>query len=549
MSKKSPILSLNRNSFSFRLIAVVAVIIVTASMALNLYYFWHEKNNLQDNYIQQGQRMAKLLAQNSRLALFTSNPKELNFHIEGIMASYTCRMAALYDLDGRVLFSSENQQFPLAESSRIAMLHEVGAKLVSSPEAFSAPVLFTEGSEQVIIAPAFAANQFSAEELFFEDVKTGTGSVGAESGRRVFGYAVLFPDLSLINKEAADNFIINSLVSLIIVIFSCLVVMTTIKKLTVPLQRLVGEIRIHEGGTGSRDGGMTIPADFSSMIELIRSSYLTIESLKENLEFRVHERTSELNKAIDELKLTQDQLIQSEKMAALGQMLGGLSHEINNAVNFITGALPLLDRNLKSMETPTESRNLTPEEQQQRKRNEQNKTLIVNIKEGARRISELSQNLRVFGYSNSEDFSRTDILPGLAACIGIIRSKYGKKIEVKEGFASNLPEISCNIGQLNQVFMNLLLNAAQSIHEQGTITVKASCADRRLRVAICDTGEGIPPERIGKIFNPFYTTKKIGDGTGLGLSISYTIINKHGGTIDIYSKPGEGTTFEISLPI
>jgi signal transduction histidine kinase len=96
--------------------------------------------------------------------------------------------------------------------------------------------------------------------------------------------------------------------------------------------------------------------------------------------------------------------------------------------------------------------------------------------------------------------------------------------------------------------MNLLLNAAQAIHKQGTITVKTSCANNRLRIAVCDTGEGIPSETLGKVFDPFYTTKKMGEGTGLGLSISYTIISRHGGKINIFSKPGEGTTFEITLP-
>ena len=141
-----------------------------------------------------------------------------------------------------------------------------------------------------------------------------------------------------------------------------------------------------------------------------------------------------------------------------------------------------------------------------------------------------------------------DLHAGLESTLNVVANEIKYKAEIVRDYGS-LPRVECLASQLNQVFMNLLVNAAQAIPQKGRITLKSGCADDLVWVSVSDTGSGIPPEIMARIFDPFFTTKPVGKGTGLGLSVSYGIIEKHGGRIEVASQPGEGTTFTVWLPV
>jgi len=550
--------------FSLRLIAIFVVITLSSSLTLNYYFFNQARGELKSELMSRGQSLTRMLADMSRVGVFAGNEQDLQEPASIVYREPNCTKVHIYDSEGASLLSLSDGQN--SESKKYPSRNLIEQLTGSTDE--SLIIDNSQFSEIIFGKTIFAGPDLTAEELFLSPI-AAEANFHSDAELQPIGYVEIILSSKELEEDARQILARNLAVSLVIVFISSLCIYFIVRNMTRPLKSLAKAIMKHKS-SGPDSSNPELLNDFGEMVDIIQQSYQEISVLKENLEEKVRYRTVELSESntalaqqkialervnsqlkdtIEELQQTRDQLIQSEKMAALGQLLGGLSHEINNALNFITGALPRLDRNLQSMEKQGVSGDLIPDEQEKQKRSEQNRTLFDNIMEGVWRITELTQNLRVFGYTNPENFSKEDIRPGLSACIGIVRSRYGKQIVIREEFAPNLPKISCNMGQLNQVFMNLLLNAAQSIKEQGTITLKTYRDDNQLHVAVSDTGEGIPAEKLGKVFNPFYTTKKMGEGTGLGLSISYTIIKKHGGTIDVYSKPGEGSIFEISLPI
>jgi len=306
--------------------------------------------------------------------------------------------------------------------------------------------------------------------------------------------------------------------------------------------------------------------------------------LNEELEQRVAERTSQLKTANDELhlltqslesayselKAAQSTVLQQEKMASIGQLAAGVAHEINNPVGFIMSNLNSLakyiDKVTAFMAVQADllekcsaggSDVVTPviaDIQKQKKMlkidfiMEDLGNIIRESFEGAERVKKIVQDLKTFSRVDESSFKSADINDGLERTINIIWNELKYKAILKRDYG-NLPLTVCNAGQLNQVFMNVLINAAQAIETMGEIIVKTWCDSSQIYVRISDTGSGIPPEKIERIFEPFFTTKAVGQGTGLGLSIAYDIIKKHKGEITVDSILGKGTTFTFSIPI
>lgn len=269
---------------------------------------------------------------------------------------------------------------------------------------------------------------------------------------------------------------------------------------------------------------------------------------------------------IKQLEEAQSQLMQSEKLASIGQLAAGVAHEINNPIGFVNSNLgtlkiyvgdllriiELYERGepLLAAVDPAllESiRGACRDADLDFLRNDI-ETLIVESIDGTARVRLIVQNLRDFSRADSGQWERVDLHAGLESTLNVVSNEIRYKADVVREFGT-LPEVECMPAQLNQVFMNILINAAQCIPEHGTITLRSGCLGDEAWISIADTGCGIPPERLGRIFDPFFTTKPVGQGTGLGLSVSYGIVNKHGGRIDVQSQPGQGTTFTIWLPM
>ncbi len=296
------------------------------------------------------------------------------------------------------------------------------------------------------------------------------------------------------------------------------------------------------------------------------------------LEQQVHERTQELedandnlNHTLSQLKNAQSQLVESEKMVSLGQLTAGIAHEINNPINFVTSNIKPLELDvsdllsvIKKYEAVDTSKNV--EEQfieinAYKKQidldyiNEEIKTLLTGIKDGAHRTAEIVSNLKNFARIDEANIKYANLNDGLQSTLMLVKNTFPTDFILNKDFG-NIPEIECTPGKINQVFMNIITNGLQSITERqsstpgtGILTIQTSSEDGHVKVSIKDNGTGIKDSVREKIFEPFYTTKPVGQGTGLGMSIVKGIIDSHNGTIEVVSNFGDGAEFIITLPI
>ncbi|GFO56753.1 hypothetical protein GMSM_37600 [Geomonas sp. Red276] len=278
----------------------------------------------------------------------------------------------------------------------------------------------------------------------------------------------------------------------------------------------------------------------------------------------IKEVSDQLNAAYRELKETHSQLLQQEKMASIGQLAAGVAHEINNPIGFISSNLTTMGKYLGRLENflalqsagveeyaPAEKREEVAKARRELKIDHvltDAHSLIEESQDGTERVRTIVQNLKSFSRIDDSQSSWVDLNECLESTITIAWNELKYKTTLKRDYGQ-LPQVKCLPQQLNQVFLNILVNAAHAIEKQGDITVTTRHEADQVSVAIGDTGCGIPPEVVNRIFEPFFTTKEIGKGTGLGLSISYDIIKNHNGTIEVESTPGVGTTFTIRLPV
>ncbi len=265
------------------------------------------------------------------------------------------------------------------------------------------------------------------------------------------------------------------------------------------------------------------------------------------------------------LTAAQEKLLQAEKLASIGQLAAGVAHEINNPIGYVHSNLgslqeylhslfALIDAYERALRSP-DPRAMIPEIDQTRARLDIDfiirdlPQLMTESREGIERVTRIVRDLKDFSRSErDESWKLADIHAGLESTLNIIWNelKYNTTLEKEYG---ELPLVECLPSQLNQVFLNILINAGQAIGERGVIRVRTGHEDDHVWIEISDSGPGIPPDVVQRIFDPFFTTKPVGKGTGLGLSISYGIVAKHHGRIDVESKVGEGSTFRIVLPV
>jgi len=274
-------------------------------------------------------------------------------------------------------------------------------------------------------------------------------------------------------------------------------------------------------------------------------------------------RNEQLASQKAELERLQAQLVHSEKMASVGQLAAGVAHELNNPAGFIHSNMESLDKcvaDLQQLLAVYDGEPLSPELNSRVSEIKQNihyetllpelSSIIADCQEGARRIRDIVLNLRTFSRLDEAELKKIDLHAGLDATLRLLPQYYGSNhITLKREYG-DLPPVECLAGQLNQVWMNLLTNAAQAIGDSsGEVRIKTGLERDAVVVRISDTGNGIAAEHLKRVFDPFFTTKPVGEGTGLGLSVSYGIIERHGGTITVESAPGRGTTFTTLIPL
>jgi signal transduction histidine kinase len=298
------------------------------------------------------------------------------------------------------------------------------------------------------------------------------------------------------------------------------------------------------------------------------ASFQTIEDLSRSLEDKVRVRTEQLRAANEELRTayrdlqaTQLQLIQREKMASVGQLVAGVAHELNNPIGFISSNVATLAdfvQRLRAM-LATYQEAALPEADRARvdaRRRELQvdyalkylDSMISGIREGADRTRKIVGDLRVFARTPDDVWQPVDLHEELESSLTLLNHLLKDRIAVVRKYGS-LGPVECVRSQIDQVFLNVLANAAQAIPGSGTITIETRRVGPMAEIVVADTGLGIPPDVLRRVFDPFFTTKPVGDGTGLGLSISYEIVTKHGGEIRAESPADGGAVFTLRLPV
>ena len=290
----------------------------------------------------------------------------------------------------------------------------------------------------------------------------------------------------------------------------------------------------------------------------------TVQARTEELE----RQKSDLEEALDTLKRTQARLLQADKLASIGQLAAGVAHEINNPMAFIScnldglrnyiedikccldafdGLLGKSERHAELAAVSAEVRRVCQEKELDYLLSDVG-SLIGESAEGVERVCRIVTDLRDFSHVDGSVACEEDVNDLLDKTVNVAWNGLKDKVEIVRDYG-DIPAVVCYGGKLAQVFLNLLVNAAQAIEERGTVTVRTLREGDDVRIEVTDTGCGVAREDLHRIFDPFFTTKEVGSGTGLGLHLAYTTVQAHGGRIHVESVPGAGTTFRIELPI
>ena len=323
-----------------------------------------------------------------------------------------------------------------------------------------------------------------------------------------------------------------------------------------PLYMLLEATQQMDQGSENVEIPVTSETELGLLTESFNEMSRRVSSARSELEMKI----KEVEEAYEELKDTQSKLVHSAKMASLGQLVAGVAHELNNPIGFIFSNMSHLKDYSERLMHIIETAEKSPKNLEKIKKEsdyeyimEDLPRLIKSCEDGARRTRDIVLGLRNFSRLEEATLKKVDLNEALDNTLNLLRGELKNRIEVEKTYAK-IPKVMCYASQLNQVFMNILSNAAQAIDGKGKITIstsseKSSNKEEWAIVKIKDSGKGISQDKVDKIFDPFFTTKGVGQGTGLGLSITYGIVEKHDGEIIVSSELGVGTEFTLRLPV
>ena len=386
------------------------------------------------------------------------------------------------------------------------------------------------------------------------------------------GYYNIYLVVSSDIVSQSNNKYLNDITQFVKIFFSMILLISIIiafmlaRSISKPLSTMEETIsRISKGDLSGRLE-YTKYYEINQLVQSYNMMVNALQRLYSTLEAQVQDRTKELKNAYAELQNTQAMMVHSEKMKSLGELVAGIMHEINNPINFIYGNMTHLSNYSNDLiqiieEYTKYDVSLTPEEKEDIDKLKQDidyeflksdlPDLIKSCKEGADRAKNIIQDLKSFSRMEEVAITDVDIPHEIDTTLNILHNKIKNKAEVHKEYMENVPRIEAFGGQLNQVFMNIINNAVGAIKDHGDIWIRINTdkEHKNLIIEIEDNGIGMDEETTRKVFNPFFTTKPVGQGTGLGLSITYKIIKNHQGDINVESRQGMGTKFIITLPI
>jgi two-component system NtrC family sensor kinase len=407
----------------------------------------------------------------------------------------------------------------------------------------------------------------------------------------IYGRVEIGLDISSINRTIADaqnkSVIIAVLEMGLVALFSFLLggyLTGQLKVLSLAAQKISeGTLDcVFQLPVKGRDEIANVAIAFNAMAANLREAAMRrdkfeseLKDLNYSLEDRVKLRTqeirnknSQLEQANQDIKEAQIKLLQSEKMATVGVLAAGVAHEINNPISFVMSNLHTLEvygHNYRSLVTEyIILMSLTDPDARQAQQlkinqlseqydlefmNEDLDSLLRDSIEGTERVSDIVKGLKAFSHMDTvTDYSMCDLNECIRSTLKVVNNALKYHCEIRTEFA-DFPLTYCCSGQINQVLLNLMINAGHAIEGQGVITIQSRQKGDRLEVSVMDTGQGISADKLGKLFDPFYTTKPVGEGSGLGLSIAYGIAKDHQGELRVVSEPGKGSCFTLSIPI
>ena len=397
-------------------------------------------------------------------------------------------------------------------------------------------------------------------------IELGAAELAGRSGRlrvhwrgRMYdlgAVAVMYPDYR--GRSASLVRPLKELVVFFIALFGACagIVVVTVAQFVKPIRQLEqradsmarGELAdpVSSGGEGDEIGRLTFALE--EMRRALREKLRSTEEVNLDLERAVQNRTAdlarknrELAETLDKLTRTQNQLVRSEKMASIGQLVAGIAHEINNPVNAIVNTVGPLEEAIADIESDDGAR--------RKEAAGDIRDMVRVVQRGAQRTKAIVQALHNYSRTDDETLVDFDLNRSLDDSLELLRHLLKHIVTVEKRYG-DVGRIRGHAGQINQVFMNLLTNAAQALagREGATITISTEGSADHVLVRIADNGPGIPSEVLPRIFDPFFTTKEVGEGTGLGLAIVHELVERHGGTIDVHTEIGAGTTFTVQLP-
>jgi len=527
-----------------KFVLTISFLILVTSAILSGFLTERQSLLIERELEKRGELMARNLAYNSEYGVLVENKLLLFNLMKGLYQEEEVVYIIIQDREGNILADwDRTEESHLRRARKLSVAQQVFKEdkiferhfTVEGEEFenFSCPIKTTRVERSKEEVGLILEDE---KELLTREEKIGVAHIGMS--------------LQHMRKEIADMKRIVVLLTLLVVVGGVLLTIFLVNIFIRPVKRLVhatervasGDLS-HTVEVTTKDEIGKLASSFNRMTTSLKQSREKIEEYSRTLENKVKERTAELENALKSLKETQAQLIQVEKMAAVGQLAAGVAHELNNPLGGILGysqfALEKIDQK--------------PIRQFDEEDTESFLQYLRDIEQQTKKCRAIIKSLLKFSRtSRKKEFESTDINTVLKETLVFVKHQVEKnKVELQEQLAESLPPIDGQPSQLQQVFTNLILNAVQAMPEGGTLTINSKTSEdlKAVKISFTDTGVGIPEENLDKIFEPFFTSKEVGEGTGLGLSVSYGLIKNHGGEIKVKSKKDQGTTFTVILPV